>query len=182
MNTAEKIQVLEIVSTPQNTSKEQGGRAKAARILVPDGLYDAVAVDCKILRMFGGKKAFLELNLLELVDKPSDVRSIFLAVPILEKYGFRSKLYKLWCVVHERLPRRGERISPHDLVGHVYKIRTRTVTRDEHQKEYLPFMRYSVAEIEEVAVRNYKPRTYNQKPITNNQFPPTGGLPHKRGK
>jgi|JI10StandDraft_1071094.scaffolds.fasta_scaffold55819_7 hypothetical protein len=155
------------------------GYAEAPRILVREGKYQAVATKCVIHKMFNSKKAFLSLNLIEPVDKQSDVRTLCAVFQIHDPYTPRSKLYKIWSKLMLRVPRRREIISPSDLVGHIFEITVRTVTHDERQKKVPDYMQYSVAEIEDVAVRNHTPSTYNQKPITNNQFPPMGGLPSK---
>lgn len=179
MSVVKKLQLKTPKSPFKKQIKKNEGRADEPRTLVPDGFYEAVAVDCFTQPMFGGEKAFLKLSLIELVDKPSEVKSVFMACVVHDKFKPRSKMYKLWCMVHERLPRKGQKISIKDLLGHVYKIKTRTVKRNEHQKDHIPIMWYSMAEIEEVLVRNHKPLTTNQKPLTNNQLSPNKGFPPK---
>ncbi|MCB0272646.1 MAG: hypothetical protein KDD46_06510 [Bdellovibrionales bacterium] len=143
---------------PQNRQKSEYrnvGKAKQSRLHVPDGEYLAMATDCKVLKMFAGMKAFIEFNIEGYDESPNEFNSVYLAIQMHEKYGPRSKLYKLWTLAHGRVPNKGEKISPKDLVGHIYQITTRTVTHDEHQKEHHDLMKYSVVDsIIALAVRN----------------------------
>lgn len=92
-----------------------------------------------------------------------------------EKFGARSKFYRAWTLVKKRPPRKNERMTPKDLVGHIVLIRTRTVTKDEHGNERPDFDQYSTAEIIGYVqpAQNHFPKTFNQKLVTGNQKPET---------
>ncbi|MEZ4819970.1 MAG: hypothetical protein R3A45_08765 [Bdellovibrionota bacterium] len=156
-------------ANPKEKNNEKfTGKASQPRILVPDGKYTAMAIKCKVFKMFGGLKALIEFKLEGYDENPSEYNSIYLVIQMHKVYGYRSKMYRLWSLIHQRIPQKGEKISPHDFVGHIYEITTRTVTNDERQKDHLSFMRYSVVDsILSVLVWNHiNKNTPNVKPVT----------------
>jgi len=154
-------------------SSERGSacRAKAPRTLLPDGVYEAQAMRIRKVPFFSDLRIYLELRLVNHEGRSGE--TVWAVFKHYDQPGPRSKFYKAWSISAGRQPRKGELLSADDLLGHIFKIRCRTVDRDEDGDPYPDALKYSVAKIIGLSVRNYRRQTRSPHliPCTDYQLP-----------
>ncbi len=160
----------------------EGGVAAAPRILIPETEYEAQATGFKIVPFHQHKKIYLRLRI---IAGEHFGKEVWCVLQHYDKFSPRSYFYQAWVIAQQRLPRRGERLHPNHLCGHVFRIRSRTVATNERGDPIPELLRYSVAEIISLIqqTHNSSPGTDNPLPQTNYRLPTLPSLRNgkKRG-
>jgi hypothetical protein len=127
--------------------------------LIPDGIYRALCLGHETAIVFRTAKVFLQFRVVE----PGEQFGKMLYRPyrasgfirtgkgpgsgLRIKLKARSELFGMLCRVLDLPARtRPDRVGLREMKGKVFKVKTRTVTRDYRQKEIPGFLRYSVVD------------------------------------
>jgi hypothetical protein len=140
--------------------------------LVPDGDYSARVVTVDVRQVFkGGRRVFITFELRDGPTHPGGKltelhcgehdgkRVRFIATLPVPAKGSRRRLaglqiapasryYRAWVVANGgQAPRRRDRLSLHVFRHRIFRIRTRTVVKDNRQKDLPLAVRYSVVDV-----------------------------------
>ncbi len=138
--------------TSKTNCSDEVSIAKESRTLIPDGVYEVQLVDIFKRPFMNTKKIYGKCII---ISGPYMGEHISIVFQTHETYGPRSKLHKVFSHFLGRKLRKGERINERRMLNSVFKIRTRTVAKDEDGDLYPDFQRYSVVDkVLELLVRD----------------------------
>jgi hypothetical protein len=112
--------------------------------LIPDGEYLAQCVDYKVVKLKVWKRAGLRLEFRLLIGQEPSGVTLNCYVNYPEKIGRASRYFLFWCIANGGAPSRKAKMSPCVFKNHIFKVRTRTVTKNNMQQVLPACALYSV--------------------------------------